>query len=377
MTTTAMPPTGVEPEVGFDFAARVDELRGHPNDVLWVRMADARRAQQRWRLEELAILKVLDDRNALSRMPDHKESARTRRAKQEVARSLADRPALARAFHDGDVSADQLEPLCELSTPDTDAEWAARGPNLSPADLHRRVRANKPANLDDERARHEARELRTWRDKVDGMCCGRWRLPAVDGALVEKVFELMAERRRPANGESWDTLAHRKADALVDLVTNYTDVKRSNRPIVEVVEIVDPRQQPGAWVNGEPISPEFLSQIKLNAKVRRCEADETGCHRTVQKPRKPLPADVKRHVRRRDQQCRVPGCEARAGLQIHHTEPICDYGDTHLVHKLTGVCPPHHRLLVPHGRWRLVGDAEDPDGLTLERVDHARDGPSP
>jgi hypothetical protein len=310
-------------------------------------------------------------------MPDHRESARTGRAKREVARSLAERPVLARAFYDGGVSVDQLEALCVLSSPDTDAGWAARGASLSPGELCRRIRANKPANLDDERARHEARELGTWRDSRDGMCGGRWRLPAVEGALVEKVFELMAERRRPATGGSWDTLAHRKADALVDLVTNSSGVKRSNRPVIEVVEIVDPRQQPGAWVNGEPISPELLSQIKLNATLRRCALDETGCHRSVVKPRQALPADVERHVRRRDQVCRVPGCEARAGLEIHHIEPVCDFGDTHLVHKLVGVCPPHHRLLIPHGRWRLVGDAEDPDGLRLGRVDHARDGPPP
>jgi len=370
MTATEVPAGEVtEPAVGFDFAARVDELRGHPSDVLWVRMADARRAQQRWRLEELAIVKVLDERDALSRMPDHKESARTRRAKREVARSLVERPALARAFHDGGgVGGSARGALCAVE-PRHGCRVGQRGVRACrPGELCRRIRANKPANLDDERARHEARELRMWRDSRDGMCCGRWRLPAVQGALVEKVFELMAERRRPATGGSWDTLAHRKADALVDLVTNYVDVKRSNRPVIEVVEIVDARQQPGAWVNGEPISPELLSQIKLNATLRRCAVDETGCHRSVVKPRKALPADVERHVRHRDQVCRVPGCEHRTGLEIHHIEPVCDFGDTHLVHKLVGVCPPHHRLLIPHGRWRLVGDAEDPDGLRLERV---------
>jgi hypothetical protein len=73
----------------------------------------------------------------------------------------------------------------------------------------------------------------------------------------------------------------------------------------------------------------------------------------------------------------VPGCEATKNLQIHHTDPICDFGDTHLVHKLAAVCPAHHRLLIPHGRWRLVGDAEQPEVLQLERATCARDGPSP
>jgi len=63
-------------------------------------------------------------------------------------------------------------------------------------------------------------------------------------------------------------------------------------------------------------------------------------------------------------------------LQIHHTDPICEAGDTHLVHRLAAVCPSHHRLLVPHGAYRLTGDADDPEGLRLvTRDDHARDGP--
>ncbi len=381
MTATMSSATDVgaltEAEPGFDFGARLHELRCHPDDVLRDRVADARREQQRWRLEELAATRVLDERQALDRMPDRKVSARTSKTNVEVARALESRPVLAQAAHDGALSWDQLQPLCELSTPDTEAEWAARGATLAPVDLQRRVRQGQTVTLADAQRRQQARELRTWRDRIDGMQCGRWRLPEVEGALVEKVFDLMAERRRPAKGETWDTLAHRKADALVDLVTSYADVEPSGKPVIEVVEISDPRQVPGASVDGVPIAAETLSAVKLNAKVRRCVTDETGCARTVERKRSPLPRDVQRHIRRRDPTCRVPGCEDARNLQIHHTDPICDYGDTHLVHKLAAVCPAHHKLLIPHGPWRLVGDAEASDGLTLERTHQPRDGPSP
>ena len=374
-TMTHVPGAGAE--VAFDFGVRVDELRTHPNEVLRDRIAAARREQQCWRLEELAATRVLDDRGALERMPDRTISSRTEKANVEVARALESRPALAAAAHDGALSWDQLQPLCELSTPETDAEWAERGQALAPVDLHRKVRMGQRVTLEDAQRRHEAREVRKWRDRVDGMHCGRWRLPEVEGALVDKVFDLMAERRRPAAGEAWDSLAHRMADALVDLATNYADVERTSRPVIEVVEIFDPRREPGAEVDGQPIAAETLAALKLNATVRRCVVDETGCARTVHKPRRALPTDVERHVRRRDTTCRVPGCEATTNLQIHHTEPVCDFGDTHLVHKLVAVCPGHHRVLIPHGRYRLIGDAEDPDGLHLERAPRARDGPSP
>jgi hypothetical protein len=365
------------PEVAFDFTARVDELRCHPNEVLRNRLAEARREQQRWRLEELAVTRVLDDRGALEKMPDRTESTRTQREKVEVARALESRPALAAAAHDGALSWDQLQPLCELSSPETAPEWAQRGQALAPVELHRKVRQGQVLTLADAQRRHEAREVRKWRDRIDGMHCGRWRLPEVEGALVDKVLDLMAERRKPPKGEAWHSVAHRLADSLVDLVTNYADVERSSRPVIEVVEIVDPRREPGAEVDGSPIAPETLSAVKLDATVRHCVVDETGCARTVAKPRTALPKDVERHVRRRDRTCRVPGCEATKSLQIHHTDPICDFGDTHLVHKLAAVCPAHHRLLIPHGRSRLAGDAEDHEGLRLERADRTRDGPDP
>jgi hypothetical protein len=365
------------PEVTFDFAARVDELRCYPDEVLRAKLAEVRREQQRWRVEELAVTRVLDDRGALETMPDRTECTRTQREKVEVARALESRPVLAAAAHEGALSWDQLQPLCELSTPESDAEWAQRGRSLAPVELHRKVRQGQVVTMVDAQRRHEAREVRKWRDRIDGMHCGRWRLPEVEGALVDKVFDLMAERRKPAKGEAWDSLAHRLADSLVDLVTNYADVERSSRPVIEVVEIVDPRRAPGAEIDGSPIAPETLSALKLDATVRRCVVDDTGCARTITKPRKALPKDVERHVRRRDHTCRVPGCEATKNLQIHHTDPICDFGDTHLVHKLAAVCPAHHRLLIPHGRWRLVGDAEQPEVLQLERATCARDGPSP
>ena len=42
------------------------------------------------------------------------------------------------------------------------------------------------------------------------------------------------------------------------------------------------------------------------------------------------------------------------------------------------VCPYHHRMLVPHGPWHLIGDPEKIDGLRLVHQDDlidARAGP--
>jgi len=366
MSATAVAePKAAESKTGFDFPSRVCELHTHSTEALRARMAAARREQLRWRLEELACLRVLDARDALGAVPDRTESARTRKAKLEVARALESRPALARAAHEGRLSWDQLVPVCELSTPEADRDWATRAPHVSPVELERRRRRSRRATFDDDRRKYAARELVTWVDPVDGMHCGRWCLPPVEGGLVAKVLDWMAERRRPAKGEKWDSLAHRKADALVDLATNYADVERTGRFRYEIVNITMPGADPRTEADGLPIAPETLASLWPEARIRDTVTDPTGLARTVKPPRKALPADVERHIRRRDKTCRVPGCENSRGLQIHHIDPVCFFGDTHLVHKLACVCPAHHKLLDPHGPYRLVGDAEDPEGLEL------------
>ena len=91
-----------------------------------------------------------------------------------------------------------------------------------------------------------------------------------------------------------------------------------------------------------------------------------------------IPAEVRRFVLARDQQCRIPGCEATRGLDIHHMHTRAT-GGNHDPDKLAAVCPRHHPILEPHGPSRLAGNPNRPDGLRLVRVDElpdARAGPN-
>ena len=365
-------------EETFDFSARLHDLRCHPNDVLRDKVKHARREQQRWRLEELAATRVLDEREALGEMPDPTLSARTAQATIEVARALESMPTVAATVFAGDISWDQVQPLVEVATPDTEREWARRAQNLSASDLQRMARSLQRVTAADAKARHQARELRTWRSS-NGMANGRWALPDVDGVLVEKVLDHMAERMRPKKGEGWDSLAHRKADALVELCRSYSENEPTGRFRVEIVNVHDPKAKSyGASIEGIPLAAETLAALLPNAKVRDCVPDANGVARTVRRPRAALPTDVERHVRRRDLTCRTPGCSETRWLQIHHTNPVSIHGESWDVRELAAVCPHHHHMLEPHGPYRLVGNAEEPDGLRLVHHDDlARDGPAP
>ena len=129
------PATTIETEVEYDFGARVDALRCHSTQSLRTVVAGARREQQRWYLEELAATRVLDDRQALDGVPNASVSARTAKTNREVARSLDSLPKVAAAAWAGGLTKDQLVPVTEVATPDTDAEWAVRATTVAPVIL--------------------------------------------------------------------------------------------------------------------------------------------------------------------------------------------------------------------------------------------------
>jgi hypothetical protein len=53
---------------------------------------------------------------------------------------------------------------------------------------------------------------------------------------------------------------------------------------------------------------------------------------------------------------------------VHHLTPV-SWGGTDDMANLAAVCPAHHALLIPHGDLILEGNPNQPDGLTLRRID--------
>ena len=244
-------------------------------------------------------------------------------------------------------------------------------------DLQRLARRARRVAAVEAEHRYRSRELRIWREPEFGMVAGRFRLPDLDGILVEKVFEHMAEQQRPAKGEPWAPLERRYGDALVDLCTNYADVEPTGRFRYTIVTHV--HDDGTADCDGIEVAPETLEALAPAAVVKTRTETRHGIERRTTRARRALPADVARHLRERDQHCRVPGCANRRRLQDHHLVPHSE-GGTDTIDNLARVCPYHHRLLVPHGPWHLLGDPEQIDGLRLVHRDeliHARAGPSP
>jgi hypothetical protein len=357
----------------------VNELRCRETAWLRARRVALVREQRRLHTEELAVLQVLDERHRVDAMPG--ESARKARDKLETARRLESTPDLADTALRGDISDEQLTPVAQLATPETSADWAERAPNISPLDLRRMERARRLVTPADEDARREARELRWWMREDAGMLSLRGEIPGVDGVLVKQVLDHIVEHTKPAKGERWDTYAHRGADALVQLCREHVD-DASGDPVVparpRVVVNVDP--QGHADVEGVPISQATVARMLEDAIVEAVFWVD-GAPFAYGPGRTTIPDRLRRAIYARDRHCRVPGCERTTGLVIHHLISVCEGGLTepgNLCLVCEGGSSDHHRQLNPHGRYRLVGNPNEVDGLQLIGVgDLARAGPAP
>jgi hypothetical protein len=90
-----------------------------------------------------------------------------------------------------------------------------------------------------------------------------------------------------------------------------------------------------------------------------------------------IPASVRRALLERDQQCVVPGCDVREGLEIDHVDPFGQGGETRLAN-LVRLCRWHHYLKTHQrhrldrvgGGWRWVV----PDGASEDQRAAARSG---
>jgi hypothetical protein len=354
------------------FDVLVDELRTHTTEWLRREREELVARQRHLRAREMAVLRVLDERGQVDcSIGSQGESARVVRDKVETARALGSLPAIACVALDGGLSDEQLSSVARLADPESDREWAARAPGVDPLELARRARNASKPTAGESRGRHDARGLRLWWTPGKGMLHLHGQLPDVLGARFEATITQLAERMRPAKGQTWDTFEHRAADALVALCEPpvVADVHAPTLVPLAVVQVQVPRAGP-AEIAGVPIADSLLEQLRSNASVEPVLVDDDGVVLTVGKRVPGLSPKLRRAVLLRDARCRFPGCGRRHGLEVHHLVPRSRGGRDEIAN-LACVCPAHHRLLVPHGLIALDGNPNLPDGLDLVAADRA------
>src|SRR5829696_3625195 len=202
----------------FDVGTHLDELRSWPTERLHAQHQELVREVRRLQLEDLDVLRVLDERGQIDvSVGRDGESARTVREKVETARALESLPAVAAAAHDGRLSDEQLTEVARLAEPGTDSEWAARAPNMTPADLARTARQKSKPTAAESLACHDTREgWKQWNRERTRLRVHA-ELPGVLGVKFEATIDKLIEAMKPAKGEPWERRERRFADALIQM----------------------------------------------------------------------------------------------------------------------------------------------------------------
>jgi hypothetical protein len=298
------------------------------------------------------------------------ESARTVREKVETARRLESLPAIAAAAYAGALSAEQLNEVVKFADEGSDAEWAQRAANVTPADLARLAREQSKPTVEEGRARHAARHVRTWRDKNRGMLCGRFELPDVMGAKFDGTLQKLVEAMRPAPGQPWERWDRRAADALMLMCDAIDAVERIDTPMAAAKPLfsIDIPPDGPATVAGIPLPDAMVEQLRASASIEPLLLDEAGFPVMVGKRGSSLSPKLTRSVLLRDGHCRCGDCDLRYGLQVHHLRPRT-WGGNDEISNLAAVASVHHPLLIPNGPYALVGNPNLPDGLRMAHID--------
>ncbi|MFI5047389.1 MAG: HNH endonuclease, partial [Acidimicrobiia bacterium] len=145
--------------------------------------------------------------------------------------------------------------------------------------------------------------------------------------------------------------------------------KAARKPVMSVqVPLIGP-----ANIAGVPLPDAVVEQLRANVTIEPVLVDEHGAPIAIGRRFSALSPKIQRAVRQRDGHCRCGNnCDIRHGLEIHHLVPK-SWGGTDDFSNLAAVFGAHHRPLIPHGPWALVGNPNQPDGLKMVRYERLTD----
>ncbi|HYH28375.1 MAG TPA: DUF222 domain-containing protein, partial [Actinomycetota bacterium] len=136
-----------------------------------------------------------------------------------VAHALRRLPAIAEAYASSRISWDQVRPVTQFATAESDEFWAGRAGHLRPKTLHREAERHRAVHPVDAQHLRRARHLSLEWNRQTTMLHLRGALPPEEGAAVETVLLRRSEAITVPRGEEPPSADARRADALVELVT--------------------------------------------------------------------------------------------------------------------------------------------------------------
>jgi len=308
-------------------------------------------------------------------------------------RALEHLPAVAAGCADGQITADQVGIIAEITRPErlaqaaeqqvdlaaVDEALAAVAATRSHADLARVVH-HYLERLDQDGAEPDPTEHRAVRiaKHPDGSLSARVELDAVGGEKFQAALESLVQANRPAG--DLRSRAQQLGDALVQLCDNALasgslPVLRKNKPhvflTVGVEDLADPSTNPGASEMGfgATLSAARARWAACDADLTRIVLDPDGQPLDYGRTVRLVPAGLRNVVVHRDKHCVFAGCDAPSHwCDVHHLVEWIFGGETSLEN--SGLLCERHHTQVHHG-FRVERDTAGrwhtyrPDGTEI------------
>jgi hypothetical protein len=302
-----------------------------------------------------------------------------------MARALDALPATKGLFRAGSLGEDQTTLIVRHTDAEHDEQVAGLAPSLTVPQL-RRVLPSVPRNepdpdrtADGEVGQPAGRCRRSVRfaHGDDGMWWCSVRLPADQGALVQKALEVGRDREfqlrhpgregaddsRDPSDVSWADGLLRLAHAGLDRLDVATTAGRPPGERTQVVLHLDAAREVPPRLHLGPVLPQDIATyLSCDASVRYLLL-RYGQPVAVGRRERTVNPRLRTIIEHRDGGCRVPGCDQVRWLHIHHLRHWMDGGRTD-PDNLFALCPAHHRM-VHLGQLSIEGDPAQRDGLTF------------
>jgi hypothetical protein len=309
-------------------------------------------------------------------------------------RALEHLPAVAAAFADGRITAEQVATIAPVTRDEHRAAAAEQGVDLAAVDATLAdVAATRPhgelaqvvhhylERLDPDGAEPDPTEGRSLSiaKHSDGSVTGRFDLDAVGGEKVQTVLESMVQAARPAGDTR--SRAQQLGDALVQWADNTLaagdlPILRTVKPHVQVIinieDLVAPAIGPAAGEMGfgATISAARARWLACDGNVSRVIMGPDGHVLDFGRSKRIVPPQLRKATEIRDRHCVFAGCAAPTHwCDVHHVaEWVRDEGETNLENSAL-LCERHHTQVhhgfrverQPDGRWRTWR----PDGTEI------------
>jgi hypothetical protein len=305
------------------------------------------------------------------------------REKVRVAHALAGLPKISAALARGELSWSKVRAMTRIADGDNEdyllmvARHGTAFHIEKLVSLYRRCKRSEEVALSNLQYAHREVSLRY---EPDGSVVLQARLPAEQGALLQKALWRAVERREDECRKRDDVSAETRirppmsvsqADALAEMAEAYlasqpaassaadryqvvVHVSAETLRSEETAEAPARRSADGQSFerdrdrshlgDGARVSAETARRLACDCSRIPLFEDEEGEPLGIGRKSRSVPPAIRRFLKARDDGCRFPGCTHRRFTDAHHIEHWADGGETS-VENLVMLCRHHHRLV--------------------------------